>query len=237
MMRLLSVLPLCALLAACAAQSPTRTDPLADLVGNAKIVESPMRNVASTRTKSIAVIVSTNSETQIRHRTEMDAKYLEGYVKVFASRSYNAVKAQQESVGPRKLIDAVVAQLRERFASVTVVADLAEFRERKKDVAAVVDIGMEYKSDSGLSKNVAEYTTDITLILFDREIRKIGVARGVASETGERDNTQDNVKAVLLVFADTPPDEFIRPLIEAERKSRASAFRLLGESLDQLVQR
>ena len=97
------------------------------------------------------------------------------------------------------------------------VAHLAELREHSEDVAAVVDVGMEYNANSGLSKTSGEYTTDISLILFDKQVRKIGVPAGKTTERGERDNAEDNVKA--------------------EKKSRASAFRMLNTSLDRLVQK
>jgi hypothetical protein len=235
MLQRIVVLTICALLAACASQSPPRTDPLADLVGNTRLVDSPVRVVDAAKTKSLAVIVSTSSETQIKHRLEVDAKYLEGYVKVHASRSYNAVRLQQDSVGPRRLIDAVVAELRHRFKSVTVVADLAEFQDRKHDIAVVVDIGMEYQASAGLAKYSGEFTTDVSLFVFDRQIRKIAVVKGVGTEQVEVDHTEQNVKAALLIFADQPPEDFLRPIIEAEKKSRVSALRRLNASLDQSV--
>jgi hypothetical protein len=231
------VLLLAVLLSACAAQSPPRTDPLADLVGKARIVDSPASTVTEAKTKTLALIVSTSSETQIKHREETDTKYLEGYVKVYQSGSYNTVKSMQQSVGPRKLIDTVVSELRQRFKAVTVVADLAEFREGKQDVAAVVDVGMEYSTSSGFASSSGAYTTDVSIIVFDRQIRKIGTAIGKATESAERSGTEENVKAFLLVFADTPPEEQIRPFINAEQKSRTSAFRLLNSSLDKLVQK
>ena len=237
MLRRIFVLPLCVLLAACAAQSPPRTDPLADLVGSAKVADSPMRVVTDAKKKSLALIVSTSAETQIKHREEMDKKYLEGYVRTWESKSYNIIKSLQDSVGPRKLIDTVVAELRQRFKSVTVVADLAEFKERSHDVAVVVDVGMEYNVKSDIAKSSAEYTTDVSLVLFDRQVRKIGIASGKATEFGERDHTGDMVKALFLVFPDPTPEEMIRPLVEAEKKSRTSAFGRLSTSLDQLVQK
>lgn len=235
MLQRIVVLTICALLAACASQSPPRTDPLADLMGNTRLVDSPVRVVDAAKTKSLAVIVSTSAETQIKHRLELDQKYLDGYIKVWRPGSYNAVRSQQESVGPRRLIDSVVAELRERFKSVTVVADLAEFQDRKHDVAAVVDVGMEYKAETGMAKISGEYTTDVTLILFDPQIRKIAVVKGAATENGEHDNTQENVKALLLVFPRQRPEDFLRPMIEAEKKSRVSALRRLNASLDQSV--
>lgn len=237
MLRHIFVLPLCVLLAACAAQSPPRIDPLADLVGSAKIADSPMRVVTDAKKKSLALIVSTSAEKQIKHREELNNKYLEGYVKTWEPRSYNIVKSLQDSVGPRKLINTVVSELRQRFKSVTVVADLAVFKERSHDVAAVVDVGMEYNAKSDIAKNSAEYTTDVSLILFDKQVRKIGIASGKATEFGERSNAGDIVKALFLVFPDPTPEEMIRPLVEAERKSRTSAFGRLSISLDQLIQK
>lgn len=229
------VLMFCALLAACAAQSPPRTDPLADLVGNVKIADSPTRVITDSKTKSLALIVSTSSETQIKHREEVETKYLEGYVKAFEPRSYNAVKSLQDSVGPRKLVDTVVSELRQRFKNVTLVADLAEFRERNHDVAAIVDLGMEYHANSNLSKNSAEYTTEVSFIFLDRQMRKIGNVSGKATEYGERSNAGD-IKYLFNPFLASPaPDEVLRPLVEAEKKSRASAFRLLNTSLDKFV--
>ncbi len=237
MSRHILVLPLCALVIACAYQSPPRVEPLADLVGNAKVVDSPMRTVTEAKTKSLAVIVSTSTATQIKHREDMDAKYLEGYVKSWEPKSYGAVKSLQDSVGPHKLIDTLVAELRSRFKSVSVVADLAEFKEGGSDVAAVVDVGMEYKANSDIAKNSAEYTTDVSLLLFDKQVRKIGIANGKATEYGERSNANDFVKGLFLVFPDPKPEEMMRPLVEAERKSRVSAFRQLNTSLDQLVKK
>lgn len=237
MIRYLVVLIVSALLASCAFQSPPRTDPLADLVGGARIADSPTRAITDAKSKSLALIVSTSSETQIKHREEIDSRYLEGYIKSWEPRSYGTVKSMYESVSPRKLIDTVVAELRQRFGNVSVVGDLAEFKEGNHDVAAVVDVGMEYKANSNLAKNSAEYTTDVNLYLFDRQIRKIGVAGGKATEYGERDNS-DAAKYLLNPFlASTPPQEIVRPLVEAERKSRISAFKLLGASLDQIVQK
>ena len=223
------------LLAACAFQSPPRTDPLADLVGKAKIVDSPARTVTEGKTKTLALIVSTSAETQIKHREETDTKYLDGYIKSYQSGSYNTIKSMQQSVGPRKLIDTVVSELRQRFKTVTVVADLAEFRERNQDVAAVVDVGMEYSTSSGISSVSGAYTTDVSIIFFDRQIRKIGIASGKATESTERSNADENIKAFFLVFADTPPEEQYKPFMNAEQKSRTSAFKLLNTSLDHLV--
>jgi hypothetical protein len=237
MSRHIVVFSLCTLLAACAAQSPPRTDPLADLVGKAKIVDSPTRVIADAKTKSLALIVSTSSATQIKDREDGDKKYLEGYVKTYHSKSYGAVKSMQESVGPRKLVDKVASELRQRFKSVTVVADLAEFGERKRDVAAVVDLGMEYNASANFSKSAAEYTTDVSLIMFDKQVRKIGIANGKATEAGERSTSGDMFKALLLILPDPTPEEQMGPLVEAERKSRASAFKLLNASLDRLVQK
>lgn len=235
MLRHIFVLLFCVLLAACASQSPPRTDPLADLVGNSKIVDSPMRLVTNAKTKSLALIVSTSSETQMKHRENFDKQFLDGYVKSWKPESYSAVKALQVSVSPRKLVETTVSELRQRFKSVTVVADLAEFKERNFDVAAVVDVGIEHKISSNPSKTAGEYTTDISLIMFDRQIRKIGVVSGKASEYGERSNAEDVIKGFSLVSRDPTPDEQIRPLVEAEKKSRVSAFGLLNASLDQLV--
>lgn len=237
MLRLLVVSILCVFVSACTFQSPPRTDPLADLVGGAKVIDAPFRTIIDSKTKSLALIVSTSSETQIRHREEIDSKYLEGYIKVHEPRSYNTVKSMYESVGPRKLIDSVVSELRQRFKTVSVVNDLVEFRDGAYDVAAVVDIGMEYKANSNLAKNSAEYTTDIGLHLFDRQIRRIGLASGKATEYGERDNSGDAKYLVNPFLASPPPEDYVRPLVEAERKSRGSAFRLLGASLDQIVQK
>ena len=223
------------LLAACAAQSPPRTDPLADLVGNFKVIDSPTKIITEAKTKSIAIIVSTSADTQIKHREEMNKKYLDGYVRTFESGSYNAVKLQQESVGPRILIDTVVAALQQRFKSVTVVADLADFKEQSQDLAAIVDVGMEYGANSNVSKNSAEYTTEVSLILLDRQIRKIGIVNGKATEYWERSNVGD-IKYLFNPFLASPaPDELMRPFVEAEKKSRASAFRLLNTSIDILV--
>jgi len=86
-----------------------------------------------------------------------------------------------------------------------------------------------------LSKNSAEYTTDVSLFIFDKQVRKIGTANGKATEYGERSNVGDMAKAFLLVLPDPTPDEIMRPLVEAERKSRVSAFGLLNASLDQLI--
>lgn len=189
MLRYIHVLSLCVLLAACAAQSPPRTDPLADLVGNAKITDSPTRVITDAKTKSLALIVSTSAETQIKHRENSDKQYLEGYVKTWESKSYNAVKTLQDSVSPRKLVETVVSELRQRFKNVTVVADLAEFKERSHDVAAVVDVGMGYN------------------------------ANGKATEYGERSNVGDIAKAFLLELPDHTPDEMMRPLVKAEKRA------------------
>lgn len=237
MMRRIFTLGFCALLGACTFQSPPRTDPLADLVGGARIADSPNRTIPEAKSKSLALIVSTSSEAQIKHREEIDNRYLEGYIKSFESRSYGTVKSMYESVSPRKLIDTVVAELRQRFKSVSVVGDLAEFRDGNHDVAAVVDLGMEYKANSNLAKNSAEYTTDVSVYLFDRQIRKIGVAGGKATEYGERDNSGDAKYLLNPFLASPPPEEIVRPMVEAERKSRVSAFRMLGASLDQIVQK
>jgi hypothetical protein len=97
MLRHIQILSLCVLLAACTAQSPPRTDPLADLVGNAKIVDSPTRIITDAKVRSLALIVSTSSEIQIKNQEYWNRKTLD-YVKTFESENYNAVKAQQDSV-------------------------------------------------------------------------------------------------------------------------------------------
>ncbi|MCF8198609.1 MAG: hypothetical protein K9J42_07575 [Sulfuritalea sp.] len=231
------VLIVCLFISGCATQSPPRADPLADLVGGAKIPDSPTRTITESRSKTLALIVSTSTQTQIKHREETDNRYLEGYVKSQEPGSYNTVKAMYESVSPHKLRDTVVAELRQRFKTVSVVGDLAEFRDGGHDVAAVVDVGMEYKASSGLTGNSAEYTTDVSLHLFDRQIRKIGLASGKATESGKYDASGDIAKAVLLVFPDPKPEDYVRPMVEAERKSRVSAFKRLSASLDQIVQK
>lgn len=220
---------------ACTYQTPPRTDPLADLLGGAKVADAPNRTISDAKSKRLALIVSTSSETQIKSREDADKQYLEGYIKSWEPRSYGPVKAQQDSVGPRKLIDGVVAELRSRFQSVTVVSDLAAFREQGLDVAAVVDIGMEAKGSSTPAANIAEYTTDVTLIFFDPQIRKIGTASGKATERGERSNAGDMGRALLLFLPDPKPEEVMEPLIRAEQKSRASAFQLLRASLSEIV--
>lgn len=237
MIQRILVLALCLLTPACVMHSPPRTDPLADLVGGAKIPDSPTRTITESKSKSLALIVSTSSETQIKHREEMDNRYLVGYIQTFKPASYNNVKAMYDSVSPRKLIDTVVAELRQRFKTVSVVGDLAEFKDGKHDAAAVVDVGMEYKANSGPTGNSAVYTTDISLHLFDREIRKIGIASGKATENGEYDGSADFAKAFVLVVPHTKDEDVLRPMVEAERKSRISAFKLLSASLDQIVQK
>lgn len=234
--RCLVVIAFCTFLAACSYQTPPRTDPLADLLGGAKVADSPNRTITESKKKRLALIVSTSSETQIKAREESDTKYLEGYVKTWESRSYGPVKALQDSVSPRKLVEGVVAELRSRFQTVTVVSDLAAFRDQGLDVAAVVDIGMEAKASSSLAANTGEYTTDVTLIFFDPQIRRIGVASGKATETGTRSNTGDIGKALLLFLPDPKPEAMIEPLIRAEQKSRAAAFQQLRTSLNALVQ-
>jgi len=236
MFRHILVLPLCVLLFACAYQSPPRTDPLADLVGNVKIINSPTRVITDSKSKSLALIVSTSAEMQIKHREEMDAKYLEGFIKVYFPGSHGAVKSLQDSVGPRKLIDTVVSELLPRFKSVTVVSDLAEFKALDYDVAAVVDIGMEENWSSNIVKESNEFTTDISLIMFDKHVRKIGIANGKATESGEYITVGASLQALSGVGLDRDHEEKrMAPMVEAERKSRVSAFNLLNTSLDRLV--
>jgi hypothetical protein len=233
-LRAIIVLLFAAFLTACAYQSPPRTDPLADLLGGLKVVDSPERAIPESKKKRLALIVSTSSETQIKAREEGHKMYLD-YVRGHKSDRYQAVKELQESVGPRLLIETAVAELRKRFGSVTVVSDLAAFREQGYDYAAVFDIGMEASGSSTPMKNAAEYTTDIALIFFDRQIRRIGLAQGKATETGERSNAGDMAKALLLFVPDTNVDEVMQPLIQAERKSRIAAFLKLGTALDALI--
>ena len=237
MFRHFLVLILAVLLAACAAQSPPRIDPLADLVGNFKVIDSPIKIITEAKTKSIAIIVSTSAETQIKHREEMNKKYLDGYVRTFESGSYNAVKLQQESVGPRILVDTVVAALQQRFKSVNVVADLADFKDGSQELVAIVDLGMEYDSKSNISNNSAVFTTEVSLLLLDRQIRKIGLASGKATENWQQSNA-GAIKYLFNPFLSPPaPDEFMRPIVEAEKKSRANAFWLLNTSLDKFVKK
>lgn len=238
MLRHILVLPLCILLVACAYQSPPRTDPLADLVGSVKIVDSPTRVITDAKKKSLALIVSTSTETQIKQRKEIDEKHLEGYIKIFSPGSYGAVKSLQDSVGPRKLIDTVVSELLPRFKSVTVVSDLAEFKALGYDVAAVVDIGMEENFSSNIFKESNEFTTDISLIMFDKHVQKIGIANGKATESGEYISVGASLQALSGVGLDRDHEEKrMVPMVEAERKSRTSAFRLLNTSLDQFIQK
>ena len=70
-------------------------------------------------------------------------------------------------------------------------------------------------------------------MIYIKQVRKIGIASGKATELGERDHTG----ALFLVFPDPTPEEMIRPLVEAEKKSRTSAFGQLSTSLDQLVRK
>lgn len=222
-------------LSGCASQTPPRTDPLADLLGGAKVTDSATRQVTNSKSKTLALIVSTSSETQMKFREKNEHTYLEGYVRPSEPASYNVMKSLFESVGPRKLIDTVLSELRPRFSKVVVVSDLAAFREQGLDVAAVVDIGMEAKGTSSVVKNAAEYTTEVVLILFDKQIQRIGVAKGRATETGERSNTGDFARGLLLVLPDPKPEDTMGPLIVAEQKSRAAAFVQLRESLDTLI--
>lgn len=228
------ILAVC-IVSGCASQSPPRTDPLADLLGGAKVTDSATRQVTNAKSKTLALIVSTSSETQMKFREKNESTYLEGYVRPSEPASYNVMKSLFESVGPRKLIDTVLAELRPRFSKVVVVSDLAAFREQGLDVAAVVDIGMEAKGTSSVVKNAAEYTTEVVLIFFDKQIQRIGIAKGRATETGERSNTGDFMRGLLLVLPDPKPEDTMGPLIVAERKSRAAAFVQLRESLDAII--
>ena len=54
---------------------------------------------------------------------------------------------------------------------------------------------------------------------------------------GGRDNSDAAKYLANLFLASTPPEEIVRPMVEAEGKSRVSAFRLLGASLDRIVQK
>ena len=94
---------------------------------------------------------------------------------------------------------------------------------------------MEAKGTSSVVKNAAEYTTEVLLILFDKQIQRIGVAAGKATETGERSNTGDFLRGFLLVLPSPKPEEVMGPLIVAEQKSRNAAFVKLRESLDMLI--
>lgn len=227
------ILPL--LTAACAYQTPARTDPLADLLGSVKLVDSPLHMVEQAAQKRLGLIVSTSSETQFRTREEQNTRYLDGYVRSWEPGSYDAIKSLQTSVGPRRLVDGVVAELRPRFSSVTVVSDFTEFRQKGLDIAAVLDVGMEGKTSNSLAKLSAEYTTEVTLIFFDPQIRRIGAGVGKAIEHGERSWGNDNVKALFLFLPDPKPEEIFAPLVAAEKHSRETAFARLKESLDALL--
>lgn len=236
MLARLFTLAFVALLSACTYTSPPRTDPLADLLGSSKVVEAPTKGVAGAKAKTLALIVSTSSETQIKAREEADTRYVEGYVKSSEPRSYPAVKAMYDSVAPRALIETTLLELRSRFKSVVVVNDFAEFRERKLDLAAVVDVGIESKGSSSPSQNAAEYTTDVSLHFFDTQLRRVGIASGIARDAGSRSNTGDVVSAFLNPFGASPgPDQIVKPLVEAELRSRQEAFKKLRASLDELV--
>jgi hypothetical protein len=234
MLKTFLILAVC-FVSGCAYQTPPRTDPLADLLGGAKVSDSATRQVSNAKTKTLALIVSTSSETQIKFREENERKYLEEYIKTWEPASYNVMKGMYQSVGPRKLIDTVLAELRPRFSKVVVVNDLAEFREQGFDVAAVIDIGMEAKASSSVVKNAAEYTTEVVVILFDKQIGRIGVAKGRATEAGERSNAGDFARAFLLILPDPKPEEVMEPLVRAEQKSRNAAFAQLRQSLDTMI--
>jgi hypothetical protein len=222
------------MLAGCAYQTPPRVDPIADLVGGMKVVESPDRTIDAAKTKRLALIVSSSTETQFKFREENTKQYLE-YVKNWESKSYSNMKAMHESIGPRLLTETVVTQLRKRFGNVTVVSDLVAFREQGFDIAAVFDVGMEAAGSSSALKNAGEYTTDISLIFFDKQIRRIGIAQGKASGKGERSNVGDMAKALLLFLPDPTQEEMAGPLIRAEIESRQAAFEKLNQSMDSIV--
>lgn len=219
----------CVFLVACSAQTPPRFDPLADLIGNVKIATSPTHLVTNARTKSLALIVSTSAETQIKYQEEYANKWRSN-TKSFFSSDYDAVNTLLDSVKPRNLIDHVVSELLQRFKNVKVVADLAEFKESGFDIAAVVDLGMELRTDNNPSKLTANTTTDISLILFDKEIRKIGTASGKAPGYGE---------IIWSYGFSSPPsrDKTLLPIVEAQLNSRSNAFKLFNISLEQLVQK
>lgn len=222
-------------LGGCAHQTPPRADPLADLLGSVKLVESPTRTVEQAGRKRAALIVSTSAETQFKFREDGNKQYLEGYIRTWEPGSYRAVKSLQDSVGPRQLVDSVMAELRPRFASVTVVNDFAAFRQQGLDVAVVMDVGMEGKTTNTPAKLEADYTTDVTLIFFDPQIRRIGTATGKATERGERSGVADMAKALLLFLPDPKPEDILSPLVAAEKKSRETAFTRLRESMNALV--
>jgi hypothetical protein len=223
------------LLTACSYQSPPRTDPLADLLGGIKPVDAPVRGVMGAKDKTLALIVSTSSETQIKAREELDTKYVEGYIKSWEPRSYPIVKAMYDSVAPRALIEGTLLELRSRFKNVVVVNDFADFRDRKLDIAAVVDLGIEGKYKSNPAENAAAYITDITLHFFDPQLRRLGIASGIGSDAGSRSNASD-LKYLFNPFLPGPrPEELVKPLIDAELRSRQAAFQKLKASLDEVV--
>lgn len=234
---LLPLALIAALSGGCAHQTAPRTDPLADLLGSVKLVDSPTRTVEQAGQKRLALIVSTSSETQFKTREEQNKQYLEGYVRSWEPGSYGAIKTMQESVGPRQLVDVVLAELRPRFRNVTVVNDFAAFRQQGLDVAVVMDVGMEGTTSNTPAKLEAEYTTDVTLIFFDPQIRRIGTAVGKATERGERSWGADIAKAFLLFAPDPKPEEIYGPLVAAEKKSRETAFARLRTAVDALVRR
>lgn len=234
-MRLSFAVLVVVMLAGCSYQTPPRVDPIADLVGGMKVVESPDRTIAGAKSKRLALIVSTSTETQFKWREDADRQYLT-WVKNWESKSYANMKAMYESVGPRLLTEAVITQLRKRFGNVTVVSDLAAFREQSFDVAAVFDVGMEAAGSYSALKDAAEYTTDVSLVFFDRQIRRIGVAQGKATGKGERSTVGDMAKALLLFLPDPTQEEKFGPLIRAEIASREAAFQKLNQSLDLMLQ-
>lgn len=237
MHKLLLIVFIAVSLGGCAHQTPPRADPLADLLGSVKLVDSPTRTVEQAGRKRAGLIVSTSSETQFKFREEGNTQYLEGYVRKWEPGSYRAVKSLQDSVGPRQLVDSVLAELRPRFASVTVVNDFAAFRQQGLDVAVVMDVGMEGKTSNTPVKIEADYTTDVSLIFFDQQIRRIGTASGKATERGERSWGADMAKALLLFLPDPKPEDILAPLVAAEKKSRETAFTRLRESLNALVRK
>lgn len=129
----------------------------------------------------------------------------------------------------------MLSELRSRFSKIVVLNHLAAFREQGLDVAAVVDIGMEAKASSSMVKNAAEYTAEVAVILFDKQIARIGVAQGKGTEYGERSNTGDVARDFLQVLPDPKPEDVMRPLIVAEQKSRNAAFTQLRQSLDAMI--
>jgi len=129
--------------------------PLTGLVDESQIKPSDTKLVQGGKSKRAGLIVSTGTESSLKHVREMQSSW------------FNMPK----TLNPQFLVDSITLMLKRQFAELVLIDDFRAFQAQKLDVAIVVDVYV---------KEAIASVVDLRVLLFDQGIRLIGEARGTA---------------------------------------------------------